>query len=586
MVLDSSATKLFHSSGIYPKKPHSADLFLLQPSGISNFIPYLAFYQQSLRLFAMKKIPLEPLIFSLLLLLALLPIWSVTFFVTGDGPCHLYNSKILLDWSRGEALDFYKPFYFLNQSLDPNWLTNLIQIPFLMLFPAPVAEKIFFSLYILLFAGGFRFLCRQINPESVFLSSLGILFAWSHIVMMGFCNNSLSLALWFWVVGYWWKTRDSSNFVALLFLAFLFFALYLAHPIGLFFAGLHIVALALGQFFYQQKQSNWIAAAKNLLQQGSKTILLALPSLILFAHFILKRDWTSEASPNTSNVWSNLLRMTALINLSKGEALWVMPVSIFCLLLLGLAIRVRWKERRWLETDGLLIFVFIALGVILNPPSSLSGGLEVPLRMVMVPFIALLFWMATVNFPGWAKQVSMGFAVVITVGLLWVRLPIHRAASKYAEEVYSLRYQISDQSRILVLNYDWDGHTAEGQQIADKIWLFAHVDCYLGAQSSLVISDNYEANFWYFPTIARWETNMYTQTDKEGINFDHRPPRADILSYNRRTQGQDIDYVLILSPGTEHAQHPYTLEIMEQLNQAYAKISTTEYGRAVLYRRK
>ena len=537
-------------------------------------------------LVAMKKTPFEPILFTILLLLALLPIWSVAFFVTGDGPCHLYNSKILLDWYRVEALDFYKPFYFLNPNLDPNWLTNLMQVPLLMLFPAPVAEKLFFSLYILLFAGGFRFLCRQINPDAVFLSGLGILFAWSHIVMMGFCNNSLSLALWFWVVGYWWKLRRSTNYLSILTMALLFFALYLAHPIGLFFAGLNIIALALGQFFQQAQQHSMREAWQNLLQQGSKTLLVALPGLILFAHFILKRDWLSEATPVSSKVWGNLLRMTALVNLSEQEAPLVMPISIFCLLLFGYAVWLRWKERRWLETDGLLIFVFLAFAVIINPPSSLSGGLEVPLRMVMIPFLALLMWMATVSFPQWVKQLSMGFAILITATLLWVRLPIHRAASDYAEEVYSLRYQIADQSRLLVLNYDWTGHTPEGKAIADKIWLFNHIDCYLGAQSSLVISDNYEANFWYFPTVAHWQTNMYTQTDKDGINFDHRPPRADILSFNRRTQGQDIDYVLLLSPQEERENHPYTAEIQAQLEEAYTKVSTTEHGRAVLYKKK
>ena len=143
----------------------------------------------------MKKISLEPLVFGLLCVVALVPIWSVDFFVTGDGPCHLYNSKVLLDWYQGKALDFYKPFLMLNLSIDPNWLTNLIQVPLLMVFPAPMAEKVFFSIYILLFAGGFRFVCRQVNPQALFLSALGILFAWSHIVMMGFCNNALSLAL-------------------------------------------------------------------------------------------------------------------------------------------------------------------------------------------------------------------------------------------------------------------------------------------------------------------------------------------------------------------------------------------------------
>lgn len=180
-------------------------------------------YKQHADLVDMKNAAYEPILFTILLLLALLPIWSVAFFVTGDGPCHLYNSKILLDWYRGEALDFYKPFYFLNPNLDPNWLSNLIQVPLLILFPAPVAEKVFFSLYILLFAGGFRFLCRQINPDAIFLSALGILFAWNHIVMMGFLNNSLSLALWFWVLGYWWKVRASTKIITWLGLAVLLF---------------------------------------------------------------------------------------------------------------------------------------------------------------------------------------------------------------------------------------------------------------------------------------------------------------------------------------------------------------------------
>jgi hypothetical protein len=471
----------------------------------------------------MKKISLEPLVFGLLCVVALVPIWSVDFFVTGDGPCHLYNSKVLLDWYQGKALDFYKPFLMLNLSIDPNWLTNLIQVPLLMVFPAPMAEKVFFSIYILLFAGGFRFVCRQVNPQALFLSALGILFAWSHIVMMGFCNNALSLALWFWVLGYWWKIRDSVNFFALLGLAGLFFALYLAHPIGLFFAGISILSLMFGQFIYQLKTQNWLFALRYLLNGGSKVLVLALPGLILFLHFILKRDWSAETTPPSNKVWTNLLHMTALINLNSPESQWAMPISIFCLLLLGLAIWLRLKNRQWLETDGLLLFAFLALGIILNPPSSLSGGLEVPLRMVMIPFIAVLFWMATCIFPIWVQRVTMAFSLVVSLGFLWIRLPAHQAASDYAKEIYTLRYHIPEMSRMLVLNYDWTGHTPQGQPIADKIWLFNHIDCYLGAQSSMIISDNYEANYWYFPTIARWETNMYSQTDKDGINFDHRP---------------------------------------------------------------
>src|SRR4030095_8168874 len=112
----------------------------------------------------MKKInALESVIFIALLVLFLVPVWTVDFFVTGDGPCHLHNSKILLDWWQGNRL-FYEPFYFLNTNFDPNWLFNLITAPLLGIFGMPWAEKIFFSLYVLGFGLGFRFLITQINP--------------------------------------------------------------------------------------------------------------------------------------------------------------------------------------------------------------------------------------------------------------------------------------------------------------------------------------------------------------------------------------------------------------------------------------
>ncbi|MBK8196103.1 MAG: hypothetical protein IPK76_23985 [Lewinellaceae bacterium] len=97
----------------------------------------------------MKKLEaLEPFIFYAILALWVVPLWSLDFFVTGDGPCHLYNSKILLDWYRGGYKDFYDPFYFLNTNFDPNWLFNLITTPLLAWVSPGIAEKIFLTLYV------------------------------------------------------------------------------------------------------------------------------------------------------------------------------------------------------------------------------------------------------------------------------------------------------------------------------------------------------------------------------------------------------------------------------------------------------
>ncbi len=65
---------------------------------------------------------LERGLFYLLLAANLIPLWSVHYFVTGDGPCHLYNAKVLLDFYHGgELKDFYNPWMFVNTHFEPNW---------------------------------------------------------------------------------------------------------------------------------------------------------------------------------------------------------------------------------------------------------------------------------------------------------------------------------------------------------------------------------------------------------------------------------------------------------------------------------
>ena len=106
----------------------------------------------------MNNFKLHDAVFWAGLVLMLVPFFCTTYLVTGDGPCHLYNSRILLDWLSPELRAIYKPFLQLNDNIDPNWLTNMIQVPLLRLFPAYFAEKVFFAIYLFLFAFGLRFL--------------------------------------------------------------------------------------------------------------------------------------------------------------------------------------------------------------------------------------------------------------------------------------------------------------------------------------------------------------------------------------------------------------------------------------------
>ncbi len=529
---------------------------------------------------------LEPAVFYALVAWTLFPVWAVDFFVTGDGPCHLYNSKVLLDWYEGVNEKFYDPFLFLNTNFEPNWFFNLFTMPLLNVFSPATTEKIFLSFYVLSFTLGFRYLIRQINPNALFISSIGLLFCVHHLLMMGFYNNSVSFALWFWAAGWWWGHRNSPSLAPIAVTALLLLLVYSAHPMGLVFTGLTTGTLLLGLFFYETRSDGFASSRPRFFNRLTGLILSALPALMLFAEFCFRRDWSTETNvPALNETLKNVRRLSALIAMHSTEEIWAKATALTSALLFAGAVVLRLRARRWVAADGLLLFFGVALYCIFFPPASISGGLEVPLRMVMIPFLVILFWSATADFPKWAKMAALSAATVLAIGFGTVRWKVWQEASAYAKEIYACNAHIGNPATILALNYDWAGQNSAAQPIADRIWLFGHVDCYLGASRSAIVSDNYEANYWYFPTIARWNTNMYQQTDKDGINFDHRPPRADILSYKRRT-GQEIDYVLLLSFRDEFKNHPHTQEILAQLAEAYDQTFISASGRAILYKRR
>jgi hypothetical protein len=168
--------------------------------------------------------------FLLALAVSFTPIIFLDFIVTSDGPCHLYNSSILKGWLFQDQAAFYSPFLQLNQYFDPNWLTNIIQVPLLSICTGPVAERIFFALYLLTFSFGLRKLILTIHPGSGFLSVLGIAFAWNAVLIKGFTNNAWSIALWFWFLYFWLNLMRKNRMQDYFMVGFILFFLYVAHP--------------------------------------------------------------------------------------------------------------------------------------------------------------------------------------------------------------------------------------------------------------------------------------------------------------------------------------------------------------------
>lgn len=535
---------------------------------------------------AIRRPPVETLLFYAILGLSLLPVLVCDYIVTADGPCHFYNSHILVRWLLDGEGEFYQPWLQLNQYLDPNWITNLIQIPLLKLFPALWAEKLFFALYLLVFSFGFRSVVREVRSESAFLAGIGTLFAWNYILVKGFTNNAWSIALWFWILAFWLRSFRKPTYASYGVITLLFMLEYLSHPVGLVFSILSVGCVVLGFALYHLRAKGWGTTLKWVLTEAGKLMLCSALPICLFISFFMRREWSAETTHfSWRDIGRDLIELRSLNILNFREEPWLIALVCLMFLLFVWALITRLRERLWSRHDGLLLLLVLAIVVVFNPPSGIAGGLDIGVRLGMFPFFCLLFWSATTLYDQRIRIGASLLVLVMTIGLTVIRLPIQREASDYAREVMTVSDSIRNQSSVLVLNYDWGGQNSEGKVISDRMWLFGHVDGYLGTNKDLILSDNYEANFWYFPLVERWQTNMYMQTDKDQINFDNRPPRADINSYKRRT-GQQIDYVLMLSYRDEFADHPYTHEIFDQLNAEFKKVYTSDRGRAVLYHRK
>jgi hypothetical protein len=209
-----------------------------------------------------------------------------------------------------------------------------------------------------------------------------------------------------------------------------------------------------------------------------------------------------------------------------------------------------------------------------------------PLRIQLFPWLALLLWAATAKFPNWSKGIVISLAIIAMTIFLYLRIPTHIKASNLVTEYVDCVPYIRDESVLLVLNYDFSGRDPQGREIANRTWLNIHATDYIGAYRTAIMSDNYEALRSYFPINWHWQRNMFGQTEKDGINFDHRPPRAEILSFNQRTGGSNIDYVLVANYDDQYRDHPYTKEIQAQLEEGYRLIYTSPMGKARLYQRK
>lgn len=530
----------------------------------------------------------ERLVFYLLLVLQILPLWAFHYFLTVDGPCHLYNSKVLLDfWRGGEIKAFYDQWLYLNARFEPNWFGHF----FMMLLqglhiPGYLAEKLLQTFYVLGFGLGLRYLIRQIHSEGLFLSSLGLLFAHHYVFQMGFYNYSCSLALLFWVTGYWLNIRMQYNAQRLLLLSFGFITLYFCHPVGLLFCFLLIgsVVLAEGWHDWRHRVAGfWKTFGQNLAALS----LAALPVIVLFAEYLFFKGFELIAYGESKEaLWLTLRENRALLILDIRERWWAVSVGVCCALLASVALFYRWKKRDFSRMDVLFAVFLFTVWLYFNQPRSFAGGGVTPMRLVLLPYLMLLLWTASVKFSQKMRVATLVFSLTVGTALLVIRWPRYQMADEAAREYASCAAVIPERSTVLPISFNHHGQIASGRYVSDIFWWFVHAGDYVGEGKSIILLGNYEAHTRNFPLIWKEGRNPFLLLEKNDAIFENQPPNADLEGFPAKTGGAVIDYVVTWCKDQRFFDHPHGQDLDRQLTAGYELVFTSENGLAKVFRRK
>jgi hypothetical protein len=198
----------------------------------------------------------EGIVFWSLALLHLTPVWAYRYIPTQDGPSHLDNAQIVKELAfpsrpplgeEGKAAGAagYEAYFEIRAEPIPNWTSHVLLAGMLYWVPALTAEKLLVSLYILGFAGSFRYFLGAFGERCRPISWLGLLFVYNRCFWMGFYNYCLSL-IWVWlIVGFCLRRRGVFRWPHATVLLIFFPLAYFTHLAGLVVALTGALAAAL-----------------------------------------------------------------------------------------------------------------------------------------------------------------------------------------------------------------------------------------------------------------------------------------------------------------------------------------------------
>ncbi len=514
---------------------------------------------------------LEPLLFYSCILLHTLPVFSVHYFLTVDGPAHLYNANLIRNFLTGEE-NFLNRYFYFNPNPEPNWSGHLLMSLLLSLFPSFIAERMLLLSYIISLPLAFRLFVTGIYPDGKWWSYLIFPFVYNIAFCFGFFNFSLGLPVLFFTLHYW-NTISVFNFRKFVFLVLLVMLGYFSHlMIGLLI--LALLGILLAQEIYGFS-GNLMARWKKFRPAVMAFLGILIPLTGLVLYFFRSKGLegykgTMYRIPG-AELWQYIFDTRSIICwIYDEEQQYALYLGLLFLLLTCLftVSRMKGKPFRLLKPDIWMLVAVILLVLFFIIPDSAGSGGFISVRILLLFHLFLMAWIAFQQAPEWIRIGSAGVSLAVSTSLMAVHMRISNSLDKEVTEYLEILPHLESRSNLLPLNYS-------------ENWLHLNLSNYAGAAKNIVVMDNYEGHYPQFP--LRWQETALPY-GRVGDFASSRKPYVTLSGYEKES-GIRIGYISRWMY-QDQFNDSCTLLTNRLLLEQFDSVFTSSGGKARLYKRK
>ncbi|MBX2906801.1 MAG: hypothetical protein KF744_12230 [Taibaiella sp.] len=506
--------------------------------------------------------------------LCLLQVWLPSHYLTCDGPCHLYNARILHSTWTGAYADFYRRFYHISYTTAPNATTTWALALLLFLLKGIVAEKVFLSLYVLLLATGTIKLLQKLQGGSNLWQLAAIPVIFTFLLAKGFYNFSLGVALWPWMVLAWIGHLERPGIARAAAFAAVAAIAYFTHLLPFLSATVVCGCLTLS---YHVAGNSGRAAILKAMTVLACTLAPLMALSLLFTNGEGGLQLQLGVYPYRL---LELLQLKYLINVTEPERPFALATGIVLTLAIVVSI---WhvRSRGMHKYDG-FIFALLPIGFVylFFPEDFMGRAIIIAARVQLILYLIGACIVAYRMEPGKTKQIAASLLLLCFLVMSVIRTACRLEAAKSVRSLLATASEVKPESVVLPLQFSDNGLDENGKKIANQNSLFHHTAQYLGADKPLIVLDNYEANAGYFPVSWLPEANPYFHLN-EANGIEGLPPGGNIEKYERET-GRRVDYVLLHNYRPEYMSDSGFHRLATQIQDLFTERKASPGGQCIL----